>query len=324
MLYSQCPGGMSYSHFTRRYNHRWANILRFAHPTNFPACDDCTAYKTAFEDSTDALDKFTISKQYKSHLDAVGEDRKFENWLQDSKPGDATLLIHADGMDQSKWVVPRRRHHLLTKSLSKYDRPKSKLQGIWLHGFAMFLYVLEPRLAGDGSMVSECLVRSLDKMHEYCTNHNIAFPRRVMLWVDNTVKESKNNTVYKLLSFILLQKGLELVGICMSRVGHTHGCLDQCFGIISRAMKFVDDLADDDDIVEKVTRIVQKVNLKAWLGSATVYVEKLESVRDFKSWLEHAPVRYAGALKDDISGAHSFVFLRRRDGQSKATMSSVL
>lgn len=75
-------------------------------------------------------------------------------------------------------------------------------------------------------------------------------------------------------------------------------------------MKFVDDLADDDDIVEllamtmsdvlffsrvrcsarscqrrrKVTRIVQKVNLKAWLGSATVYVEKLESVRDFKSW----------------------------------------
>lgn len=43
--------------------------------------------------------------------------------------------------------------------------------------------------------------------------------------MDNTVKESKNNTVYKLLSFILLQKGLELVGICMSRVGHTHGCL---------------------------------------------------------------------------------------------------
>lgn len=39
------------------------------------------------------------------------------------------------------------------------------------------------------------------------------------------MKESKNNTMFKLLSYILLQKGLEMVGVCMSRVGHTHGCL---------------------------------------------------------------------------------------------------
>ena len=32
---------------------RWQSILRFSQPTNFPACDDCVAYKDAFEDATD-------------------------------------------------------------------------------------------------------------------------------------------------------------------------------------------------------------------------------------------------------------------------------
>ena len=43
--------------------------------------------------------------------------------------------------------------------------------------------------------------------------------------VDNTVKESKNNTVMKMMSWLLLQKGLQLTGLLMSRVGHTHSTL---------------------------------------------------------------------------------------------------
>ena len=43
--------------------------------------------------------------------------------------------------------------------------------------------------------------------------------------VDNTVKEGKNNTVLKALSFALLQRGLEFTALMMSRVGHTHNSL---------------------------------------------------------------------------------------------------
>ena len=43
--------------------------------------------------------------------------------------------------------------------------------------------------------------------------------------VDNTVRESKNQTVMKLMSWLLVQKGLQLTGLIMSRVGHTHSTL---------------------------------------------------------------------------------------------------
>ena len=43
--------------------------------------------------------------------------------------------------------------------------------------------------------------------------------------VDNTVKECKNNTVMKMMAWLLLQKGLQFTGLMMSRVGHTHSTL---------------------------------------------------------------------------------------------------
>lgn len=92
---------------------KWGNLLRFSNPTGFALCDDCTAYKTAFEDEhdlwlqprastcfkssrmhvcannvlcfpriEDALQKFEISKQYKDHLSAVATDRRLESFLQ--------------------------------------------------------------------------------------------------------------------------------------------------------------------------------------------------------------------------------------------------
>lgn len=39
------------------------------------------------------------------------------------------------------------------------------------------------------------------------------------------MRESKNQTVLKWLAWMLLQKGLELTGVCFHRVGHTHGLI---------------------------------------------------------------------------------------------------
>lgn len=42
-----------FAHFARRYKAKWQNLIRFSEPTNFPACDDCVAFKNIFEDSTE-------------------------------------------------------------------------------------------------------------------------------------------------------------------------------------------------------------------------------------------------------------------------------
>ena len=152
-------------------------------------------------------------------------------------------------MDQSKWAVPRCRHHQIPKSVAKFERPKSKVQGVWCHGVILCLYVLSPRASCDGSMVVECLMKAFDKVKEICERRGRTPPKRIVLWVlrqqksfffgviktgtnhseptkvDNTVKEGKNNTVLKALSFALLQRGLEFTALFMSRVGHTHNSL---------------------------------------------------------------------------------------------------
>lgn len=78
------------------------------------------------------------------------------------------------------------------------------------------------------------------------------------------------------------------------------------FGLLSRAMRWVDCLSDPADICEslvrtrfekvprgflitigsvrKVTYLCSKIDFQAWLGSATVVVEELKTTRNWKQW----------------------------------------
>ena len=96
---------------------------------------------------------------------------------------------------------------------------------------------------------------------------------------DNCPRENKNNSTLKFLCWILLQKGFEITGILFGRVGHTHGSLgslaamndmcllfavtftgttelnqsahwDQIYGVLSRSMRYIDILADEEDLVQ--------------------------------------------------------------------------
>ena len=166
-------------------------------------------------------------------------------------------------MDQSKWAIPRSK--VLTKNLAKYERPKGKIQGVWVHNICLCLFVVDPRVHCDASMVIETLCRSLEHAKKICDRLRVEMPKRLLLWVtcqtwklyisprnfnialndmwklvrlqeimlklvhptkgDNTVRENKNNSVMRWLCWTLLQKGFEFTGITMARVGHTHSSL---------------------------------------------------------------------------------------------------
>lgn len=86
-----------------------------------------------------------------------------------------------DGMDQSKWAVPRCQQ--LTKALAKHDRPRAKIQGVWLHNVALCMDVLDVRQATDASMVVECLAKAMEKMWSICLEQGKSGPKRILLWV---------------------------------------------------------------------------------------------------------------------------------------------
>ena len=89
-------------------------------------------------------------------------------------------LLAKDGMDQSKWCIPRSK--VLTKSLFKHERPKTKIQGVWVHNICLCLFVLDPRMQADGSTIIETLYRALDKAHQICASHGKKMPPRLLLW----------------------------------------------------------------------------------------------------------------------------------------------
>ena len=65
--------------------------------------------------------------------------------------------VSEDGMDQSKWAIPRNRGTRASKSMSVLAKPKCKVQGVWCHGTLLKLFVLDPRVPSDSSTVIEIL-----------------------------------------------------------------------------------------------------------------------------------------------------------------------
>lgn len=103
------------------------------------------------------------------------------SWPLDSVPYSLMSWLE-DGMDQSKWCLPRCRNNIVTKSLAKHERVRTKIQGVWLHQVALFLYCLDARLSADSSMVIECVSRSMDRMADICRAHGRDSPRKLVLW----------------------------------------------------------------------------------------------------------------------------------------------
>lgn len=309
---------ISYATFWKTYRAKWSNVLRFQTATTHGVCDTCQEYKEQFRcASGDKQLQFDLARGYKDHIDAVKLDRELEQWMQEQCPlqsKGAPLCIHVDGMDQSKWGVPRNRGTRAAKSMAPLSKPKCKVQGVWAHGTMLKLYVLDPRMPSDSSTVLETVSRAVQEASEIFSQKGQDLPKELLLYADNCVRENKNSNVIRFLSYLVSSQKMGLTSISFGRVGHTHGCLDQIYGLLAICFRYIDVLAAAEDIAEKLRRVLQRIHIQKWLGpDARVEVEYISAAMDFKTWLERAPVTYSGGLRDDDTGHHSFTIMARKD-----------
>lgn len=92
------------------YKRRWSDILRFRSRNLFTTCEVCFALKQALNDKNNSLEsKLVVLKQYRAHLHSQYCDRTIIWRLQSesAEPQTPILLIGTDGMDQSKFAIPR-------------------------------------------------------------------------------------------------------------------------------------------------------------------------------------------------------------------------
>ncbi|CAJ1450988.1 unnamed protein product, partial [Effrenium voratum] len=101
---------VSYSTFIRCYNESWKDVLRFREKSMFTQCEVCQTLKAQLHSSIGLELKLGALKAHRTHLEDTFKDRS-QLWqlqsLSEDGHSSSVLTIVLDGMDQSKFAVPR-------------------------------------------------------------------------------------------------------------------------------------------------------------------------------------------------------------------------
>jgi len=97
--------------FRREYTQHWHSILQFRPPSEFADCDRCTELRQQMRDAKSVEAIALASKELQEHYRHVQSNRDLEESFRTTTPFDIEkpiLFVMTDGMEQSKWAIPRR------------------------------------------------------------------------------------------------------------------------------------------------------------------------------------------------------------------------
>lgn len=131
------------------------------------------------------------------------------------------VCINIDGMDQSKFRIPRVAAATYGGSTSKLFqrlfRPVLHVTGAWCHGHRLNFWIMDEDVKKDSSAQQEVLSRTLsDVFNQYGT-----LPAGLVIQQDNTYREGKNRYF---LSHMILLVAIRCFRFCICnylRVGHS-------------------------------------------------------------------------------------------------------
>lgn len=147
------------------------------------------------------------------------------------------MCIQIDSMDNQKSYLPRFLEN--GKHVSGLFRIPCKITGVIVHsGFlpdrrTVRFYCNHTQFENGSSMIVSVLFRVLsDFLKEHKT-----LPNRLVLNVDNTVKENKNRYIFAFMAALVKKGVFAEVDIDFLVVGHTGNEVDQCFSILANEFR---------------------------------------------------------------------------------------
>ena len=295
----------------------WHSVLSFRGISHFADCDDCHRLRQTIARSMNIAEKTIAVKELMMHRGTIMKCRRIEESLRASPPSDYSLpvlVIWTDGMDQAHWNLPREAGHCAPRDWAKYQRPRAKVQGCWVFWWGVTFFIADHCMPHDSSMTCEVIARALEKVKTIALRKRIAVPPELILWTDNTPRENKNSIVIAYLVTLIAKGMFRFTALMNFPKGHSHGILDQLFGIIARAMRSVRTLRDVLDLVEKIESFLRRRALREWFGEDTkVDVVWLTSVRDWKRYFQALRIKFEGGMKYDVTAIHCWMFMFRKD-----------
>lgn len=193
-----------YTTFNGVYKRRWKDILQFRQKSLFSQCEVCWTLKSQLNSKTLSLDqKLGCLHQYREHLHDQFCDRSVIWKLQaeSADPNTDFVIISTDGLDQSKFTLPRDPHLKASAALSfelistfflssnscffsflqveplkligtipiiapmlreKHQRPRVKVHGAWAFGYTLNVYVMDEPSPHDSSAIIEIVAATIE------------------------------------------------------------------------------------------------------------------------------------------------------------------
>ena len=189
-----------------------------------------------------------------------------------------TICIIADGMDQSKWDLPRSRI-LKGKDFSNMQRVKMHVTGCIAHGHCCMVAVSAPDTKKDGNASVEILAHMLTHLKQ----KGIPLSQsHLVLQHDNTCREFKNHSGLRFCASQVSSKNLMGVTCSFLRTGHTHEDIDQMFSRMSKHLQRVPVLQTPDDVCNTINDFLQEAHMP---HEKDRRVTRMDTVRDW--WLRH-------------------------------------
>ncbi len=293
-------------------------VLKFRHKTTFSQCDVCFDLKAVVASPRKTWqERYGALKLYRTHLHHQYADRTCLWALRAAatqEPNSGLLVMMLDGMDQGKFALPRDPGLRGAASVEKYLRPRMKLHGCWVFGWTLELRVLDETARHDSACIIEIVSQALERVAVISVQTGRTMPHTLVIISDNTVREAKNQHVFKQMAHLLSKHKVRLVGVFFLRAHHTHDCIDQLWGIIARRIANSDKLRTPEDVMEVIKSELQRPSVRAWIGEGTEHhIEKLDVTRNWQQHLSALRVGLEGGLLVDHSANHFFVFMLRRD-----------
>ncbi|CAK9044628.1 Integrase catalytic domain-containing protein [Durusdinium trenchii] len=160
-------------------------------------------------------DAKVVSMLRASHGTEMEDKRRSLARLPADFEGNAHVCLILDGMDRSKFKVPRSTSVISSKDFSAFGRPTLDCYGCLNHGRMAILFQTLPHIRKDSNFSCEVIAYNMHKLAE------VADTRRMELVCqsDNCCREVKNNSVVRLLGL--------WVGC------HSHEDIDALFGALT-------------------------------------------------------------------------------------------
>ena len=165
----------------------------------------------------------------------------------------------------------------------------------------------------DSACIIECIALVIERVKAISVETGKPFPSTILVASDNTVREAKNQFLMAYLSNIVARGLVTCSGLLNLRKSHTHDQVDQLWGILARRIASADSFQNPEEVIAILAAECQRPGLKSWIGANTeVLVRKLDAVHEWRTHFAPQKVVLSGGLKEDASGNHCFLLLKRK------------